>query len=173
MAAYSSDINLFATNFTKNKAANGGVFAVVANLYIELCIMDNNTVTGNGGIAYIEINSQLNITSSIFRGNSALGSGGVFWIRSSTINVRNSSFANNSVGVNSSVIDADDISMTNMSHTICIGNRVTGVKGGLLDDRTNTKIFLHDVKILQNYAPSCGAVILDIASTLEITDCEV
>ena len=171
LAVYSSDIKIFATNFTKNKAANGGVCAVGANLHIELCMMDNNTVTGNGGVAYMEINTQLNITTSIFNGNSALGSGGVFWIRSSTLNVRNSSFSNNSVGVNGGVIDADDMSLINMSHTICIRNKVTGGKGGLLDARTNTKIFLHDVKILENFAPSCGAVILDIASTLEITEC--
>ena len=172
LAAYSSSIKIFTSNFTKNMAVNGGVFAIGVNLFIVHCIRDNNTATGNGGVFYIEINSRLNITSGIFMGNSAFGSGGIFWIRNSTINVWNSSFVGNSVGVNGGVIDADDTSMINMSQTKCIGNKVKGGKGGVLDARTNTKIFLHDVKILQNYAPSCGAVVLDIASALEITQSE-
>ena len=168
----SSDIKIFTSNFTENKAVNGGVFLIAANLFIVLCIMDNNTATGNGGVAYIEENSQVNITTGTFMGNSALGSGGVFCIRNSTTNVWNSFFADNSVGVNGGVIDTDDISMINMSQTTCFGNKVKGGKGGVLNAGMNTKIFLHDVKLLQNYAPSCGTMLLD-ASTLKMTQSQV
>ena len=135
LAAYSSYIKIFTSNFTENMAVNGDVFAIGVNLFIVLihCIVENNNAGVNGGVFYTEINSQLNIATGIFMDNFAYGSGGVFWIRNSTINVWNSSFAENSVRVSGGVIDADDTSMINISHATCIGNKVIGGRGGVLD----------------------------------------
>ena len=99
-----SGVKLIACNFTGNSATNGGVFFIRGNLFLKNCIVINNTAHGDGGVGYLVEHSRINITTSIFRKNSAPGLGGVFWIRNSTAIVSNSSFVNNSAGTNGGVI---------------------------------------------------------------------
>ena len=78
LSVVNSNIRIITSNFTKNIANNGGVFVIKGNMIAVHCIMNNNTVTADGGVGYFEENSQSNIRFSILRGNKAHGSGGVF-----------------------------------------------------------------------------------------------
>ena len=96
LSADNSDIHLIASNFTRNNATNGGVFQVSGYMFIAYCIMNNNKAKGDGGVGYLDENSQINVIRSIFRANSAFNNGGVLWIRKrSTVSVWNSSFLQN------------------------------------------------------------------------------
>ena len=72
-----SNIEVISSNFTRNSATSGGVFSITGNLLIIDCMMNNNTANVDGGVGYLEDNSQINITNSTFNSNSAIGSGGV------------------------------------------------------------------------------------------------
>ena len=76
-----SNTGLIGSNFTKNNATNGGVFAVTGLLLIKSSILNNNTAKGGSRVEYLETNNQLNITRSFFRRNSAHNDGGVLWIK--------------------------------------------------------------------------------------------
>ena len=68
-------MQLIVSNFTGNTATNGGAFSISTNLFVTDCIIWSNTAYGNGGVGHIEENSQLDITTNIFRDNSAGGPG--------------------------------------------------------------------------------------------------
>ena len=93
LAATDSYVELFISNLTKNSATEGGAFATNGNLLIFHCAMNNNTAHGNGGVGYIEENSNINITDSVFRANVAVHAGGVLRLRKSIINITNSYIA--------------------------------------------------------------------------------
>ena len=128
--------------------------------------MTNNSVNGDGGVGYLEENSNINITTSIFRKNSAVGSGGVFRIRNSTANMWNSSFVSNRTGTYGGVIDAQYFSTINISQTSYYGN-VASV-GGAVYGRA-TRVFVNDSTMHQNSAFSCSAMVVEGTSVLEIS----
>ena len=165
--ADNSDIHLIASNFTGNNATNGGVFKVSGYIFIAYCIMNNNTAKGDGGVGYLDENSQINVIRSIFRANSAFNDGGVLWIRKSTASVWNSSFLQNWAGHIGGVVYVEYNSVINISQTICFGNK--GKYGGVLSARKNTTIFVHNSKILQNSADGCSGFYLNSASVLELS----
>ena len=76
-----SNVQFIDCNFTRNSATNGGIFTTSGNLLLVHCMINNNTADGDGGVGYLEENSNINVNTSVFRANSALGSGGIFWIR--------------------------------------------------------------------------------------------
>ena len=162
-----SDIRLIACNFTRNSATNGGVFQVSGHLFMAHCVMNNNTATGDGGVGYLEDNSQIYITASVFRANSAGNDGGVLQIIKSTVSVRNSSFLQNWTGYRVGVVYVEYNSAINITKTTYFGNK--GFNGGVLFARKNTTIFVNNLKILQNSAHICGAVMLRSASVLEMS----
>ena len=171
MFAESSDIRLIASNFTRNNATNGGVFKINGHLFIAHCIMNNNKANGDGGVGYVEENSKVNITTTLFRSNSAFNDGGVLWVRKSTVNVWNSSFVHNWAGFNGGVANVEYNSTINISLTTCFGNK--GGFAGVFMAKTNTKLFVHNSKIQQNFADVCAVVVLKSVSVLEISLSEV
>ena len=164
---HNSDIRLISSNFTGNNATNGGVFKISGHLFIAHCIMNNNKANGDGGVGYLEETSQINISTSIFRANSAFNNGGVLWIKRSTVNVWNSSFVHNWAGYNGGVANVEYNSTINISLTTCFGNK--GTYGGVVTASKKATLFVHNSKLLQNSADDCGAALLDSASVLEIS----
>ena len=139
-------------------------------MFLKNCVVTNNSVYGDGGVGYLEEHSKINITTSIFRKNSARGSGGVFRIRNSTAIVWNSFFVGNSAGTNGGVIYAEYFSRINISQTICYGNKAS--KSGVLYARA-ANVFVNDSIIQQNSAHRCGAIAVDTNSVLEVSFCQV
>ena len=131
------------------------------------CVMNNNTATGDGGVGYLEDNSQIYITASVFRANSAGNDGGVLRIIRSTVSVRNSSFFQNWAGYGGGVVYVEYNSAINITQTTYFGNK--GFYSGVLFAKKNTTIFVNNLKILQNSAHTCGAVMLRSASVLEMS----
>ena len=162
-----SDVSLIGSNFTGNSATNGGVFQISGYLFISHCMMNNTRANGDGGVGYIDENSQINITKSIFRANSALNNGGVFWIRKSTVTICNSSFKQNEAGFLGGVVNAEYNSKINITRTKFFGNK--GHHGGVLHIRWNTTLLVQNSKMLWNSADICATAIMDDASVLEIS----
>ena len=169
LSAVASNIEFIACNFIGNSATNGGVFSISGNLFLKNCVVTNNTAHGDGGVGYLEEHSKINITTSIFRKNSALGSGGVFRIRNITAIVWNSSFVSNSAGTNGGVIYAEYFSLINTSQTTYYGNKAG--TSGVFYVRTG-KVFVKHSMIQQNLAHSCAAMTID-ATSLEISFSQV
>ena len=169
LATTNSNVELFTSNFTNNSATEGGVFATDGNLLLDHCIISNNTAHGNGGVGYIEENSQMIITRSIFRFNSATHAGGVLWLKKAIANITNSVFVSNWAGIGGGVIDAQFSSLINISHITCFGNKNKGGEGGVLSARRKTKVWINNAKIQNNSAYLCGIILIDTASVLEIS----
>ena len=170
LAAANSNVELFTSNFTNNSATEGGTFAIGGNLLLDHCIMSNNTAHGNGGVGYIEENSQMKITRSVFRFNSATHAGGVLWLRKAIANITNSFFLSNWAGIGGGMIDAQFSSFINISHITCFGNKNKGGKGGVLSAKRKTKVWISNAKIRNNSAYLCGVMLIDTESVLEIRD---
>ena len=162
-----SNVHLIASNFTGNNANNGGVFHMSGYLFIAHCIMNNNTAYGDGGVGYLDENSQINITRSIFKKNSALNVGGVLQIRKSTVIIWNSSFVQNGAGFIGGVVNAEYNTKINVTQTTFYGNK--GHHGGVLYAKGNTTLFVLNSKIVQNSAFTCAAAMIYGASVLEIS----
>ena len=167
LSASHSNIELFSTNFTKNSATTGGAFATSGNVLFVQCIMNNNTAHGNGGVGYIEENGNINITTSVFRANSAVHAGGALWLKKSVVIIENSSIAFNWAEFTSSVIDAELFSLIKISHTVCFGNKIKGGNGDMLTARRNTTVWIQNSKFSNNTDYICAMVIC-IDSILEI-----
>ena len=167
LSATSSNVELFASNFTKNSATEGDAFSTSGNVLLIYCTMSNNTAQGNGGVGYIEENSQINITTSSFWFDSATYTGGVLWVRKSIVAITNSYIAFSWAGVDSGVIDAEFSSIINISHTTFFGNKVKGSKGGVLAAKRNTKVWILNSKMENNSAQGCGVILIDTASVLD------
>ena len=157
--------------FSQNHALNGGVFATNDNIFMENCLVWNNSAGGDGGVAYLEQNSRVNIISSEFSGNSAGGSGGVIWMRNAFGYIQKSSFSDNRAVLNGGVIDASDACVINITQTKFISN--TGGKSGVLFGRKKTKISLWATKMIENSASNCGIILIDEISTLEMYDSQI
>ena len=166
LTAVASNIQFITCYFIGNSATNGGVFSISGNLLLKNCVVTNNTAHGDGGVGYLKENSNINITSSIFRKNSAAGSGGVFMIRNSTANIWNSSFVSNRAGTYGGVIDTQYFSAINISQTSYYGN-IASV-GGALYGRA-TRVFVNDSTMHRNSAFSCSAMVVEGTSVLEIS----
>ena len=173
IAVVNSNINVSACTFTENTALiGGGVFYISGILFVKDSVMTNNSVSGDGGIAYLEVNSNVNIINSIFTTNVAISRGGVLWIRKGIAKVWNSSFVQNRAEISGGVIDAQH-SEINISRTVFDGNNVTNDKGGVIYGRMNTRIFASNSRIKHNSALNCGAIAIDVDSVLEISSSEV
>ena len=170
LTAFNSHVQFIACKFIGNSTTNGGVFSISGNFLLKNCEVINNSANADGGVGYLEENSQINIKSSIFKENSALGLGGVFWMKTSNATVWNSSFVNNSAGTNGGVIYAEYFSFINVSQTTCYGNKAS--TSGVLY-ATATKVFVNDSIIEQNSAGICGAISIDTASVFEMNFCQV
>ena len=168
LAAVKSDVHLTACNFIRNNAMKGGAFSINGTLYAIHCILVNNTAHLNGGVGYIGEDSNIKIKTAMFKANSALIYGGVFWIRQSIVNIDNSSFAYNWAGITSGVIDAQNTSIINICQATFSGNKANGGYGGVLIGRRSTKFFISDVKIQGNSAEKCGVMLIDTASVLQL-----
>ena len=166
VTAVNSNVQLIGCNFTRNNATNGGAFSLIGNLIITECIMNNNTAHGDGGVGYIEEPSKIKVTSSIFRENLALGSGAVLWVKKSNVSLLNSSFVNNRALTNGGVIDAEYLSLINISQTTCYGNKAD--IGGVLYGRT-AKVFISDSVVQENVAYICSAMSMYVSSVFEIS----
>ena len=139
---FKSNIQLITCTFSGNSATKGGVFVVTGNLLLLDCTMNKNSATGDGGVGYLEDNSQINIKTSRFNLNSANGSGGVLQIRKATVNVWNSTFAKNRAQFSGGVIDAQYFSLINISGTKFLGN--TASRSGVLYGSSSTKVYMSD-----------------------------
>ena len=168
LTAVNSNIQLIACNFTRNSATHGGAFSMIGNLIITDCVMKNNTAGGDGGVGYLEEPSKITITTSIFSQNSADGSGGVLWIKKCNMSMLNSSFVNNMALTNGGVIDADYLSLINISQATCYGNKAG--EGGVLYGRA-ANVSISDSVMQQNVA-DC-ALSMHVSSVLEISFSQV
>ena len=171
MVSRNSIVQFRACNFSRNHALNGGVFVTNDNIFMEKCLVWNNSASGDGGVAYLEQNSKVNIISSEFSGNLAGGSGGVIWMKSAIGYIQNSSFSDNRAVLNGGVIDASDACVINITKTKFTSN--TGGKSGVLFGRKKNKISLWATKMIGNYAYNCGTIIIDEISTLEMYDSQI
>ena len=140
-----SNIQIFSNNFSRNIATNGGIFAGNGHLF-------NNTTKSHGGVGYFEENSKIYITTSIFRANVALGSGGVLSIRNGFGTVTKSSFEQNSAEVKGGVFFMENCCTIQIFKVICLGNNVKYGVGGVLNAERQTKVYVTDAKIQQNSA---------------------
>ena len=78
IAAVNSNIKVFDCKFTQNGSMiGGGVFTISGNLFVKYSVVSNNYVYGDGGVAYLEENSLVEIQNSYFSMNTADGVGGV------------------------------------------------------------------------------------------------
>ena len=170
LAATDSDIELFTSDFTENTATEGGAFATNGNMILVQCIMSNNTAHGNGGVGYIEENSNINITTSVIRSNSAVHAGGVLWVRKGIVAITHSSIAQNEAGV-SAVIDAQFSSVVNISHSTCDRNKVKEQSGSVFIFSRNTKISIQNSKIGNNSADCLMTI--DSDSVIDICHSQV
>ena len=168
IAAVNSDIKVFSCIFIENGARYGGVFAISGSLFVRDSVMSNNAANGDGGVAYLEENSQVNILDSTFNLNLAATRGGVLLIMRGTVNVWNSSFTQNKAALSGGVISALYTSIINISQTTFYGNRVIFGKGGVVYGGMASRILVSESTIKQNSAHHCGAIIID-ASVLEIS----
>ena len=188
-------INVTDTEFMYNKAVNGGCFyiSVAIILFLHNCSFTNNFAQlnggaiyagnsdikifscnftrnyarmGNGGVGYLGENSQIKISTSAFRTNLVIDSGGVFCVRNSTVSVWNSTFVQNQAATGG-VIDAQYSSFINMSQTYFLENKA--ITGGVLGGKVRTKVFVSDSIIQQNSAEECGVITLDTHSAFEIS----
>ena len=149
------------------------VSATNGNLILVKCIMNNNTVHGNGGVGYLEENSDSNVKTSVFRANSALNAGGVLWARKGIVIIKNSSIAFNEAGVSGGVIEAQSSSVINISHTTCLRNKVEGAMGRVFNVIGNTKVLVNNSKILNNIAGGSSIMSIDGNSVLEICHSQI
>ena len=168
-----SNIQIFSNNFSRNIATNGGIFAGNGHLFAQHCLMFNNTAKSHGGVGYFEENSKIYITTSIFRANVALGSGGVLSIRNGFVTVTKSSFEQNSAEVKGGVFFMENSCNIQIFKLICLGNNVKYGVGGVLNAERQTKVYVKDAKIQQNSALFCGAMYIGSDSTLKIRDSEI
>ena len=168
IAAVNSDIKIFDCKFTENEAMiAGGVFTISGILFVKDSVISNNYVHGDGGVAYLEENSLVEIQDSYFLMNIADGVGGVLSMTRGTARVSNSSFVSNRAQIRGGVIDAQYSSMINISRTKCYGNQATNGHGGVVHARVDTKVYVHNSIFIKNSAHTCGAVLIDVASVLE------
>ena len=167
-----SNIELFATDFTKNSATEGGAFATSGNLLLVHCILNNNTAHVKGGVGYRKENSNINITTSVFRSNSAVHAGGALWLRKSIVNITNSLIAFNWAEFASGVIDAQFFSVIKISHITCVGNKIEGGTGHILSAKGNTTVWIQNSKFSNNIAGNCG-ILIDINSILGISHSQI
>ena len=87
----------------------GGVYAPVKILdviYLESCILVNNSAVRNGGGMFLTQATKFVVTSCSFAGNSAGSSGGAVWMDSSVLDVQSSSFTRNEAGLSGGAIRA-------------------------------------------------------------------
>ena len=167
LAAANSNVELFTSNFMNNSATEGGTDG---SLLLDHCRFSNNTAYGNGGVGYIEENSQIKITRNVFRFNSATHAGGVLWLRKAVVNITDSVFVSNWAGIDGGVIDAQFSSLINISHITCFENKNKGGEGGVLSVRRKTKVWINHAKIQNNSAYRCGVMVIDMASVFEISN---
>ena len=145
IAAVNSDSKVFDCKFTQNGAMiGGGVFTISGTLFVKDSVISNNYVHGDGGVAYLEENSLVEIQDSYFLMNTAEGVGGVLSMTRSTARVSNSSFVSNRAPIRGGVIDAQYLSMINISRTTCYGNQVTNGYGGVVHARVDTKVYVNN-----------------------------
>ncbi|MNK37608.1 putative outer membrane protein pmp19 precursor [compost metagenome] len=106
-ALYSAgSVNISGTSFLQNKSTGSGsaIYLIHSGLTssIDKTTFLTNTSTGNYGAIYFSsgtvttsVTGVLNLSNSIFRGNTTTGSGGALMIQSGTVNAYNNVFANN------------------------------------------------------------------------------
>ena len=167
-----SGVRLIACKFTRNIATNGGVFSISGKLFVTDCIMNNNTANGDGGVGYLQENSQINIISSTFKANTALHDGGVLWIRKGNANVWNSSFVQNNANLHGGVICAQYSSQINISETTFLRNKA-GKAAGVIWGKKSTKAFVNNSIIKHNSANIGGMMFISILSVFEISFCQI
>ena len=167
----SSNIHLIGCNFTGNTAKeDGGVFLISGSLFISHCIMTDNTAQRDGGVGVLGVNSQVNISTTVFSGNSALRSGGVLSILSGHVRVWNSSFMKNTAGVGGGVIFTLYHSLLDISQTTHYTNKAD--IGGVLFGKAS-KVSVKDSLIHGNSATMCGVLAIYEKSVLEISFSQV
>ena len=168
----SSNVQFIDCNFTRNSATNGGIFATSGNLLLVHCLMKNNTADGDGGVGYLEENSNITVMASVFKANSAVGYGGVFWIRKGNVSIMDTSIVHNRAGHRGGVIDSQN-SNINISQTACWENAVKGGNGGVLAVEMGTSVSISDANIQNNSARAGGAMLIDTDSVLEICHSQI
>ena len=98
--------------------------------------------------------------------NLAHGSGGVLRIRHSFSTITHLSFEHNSADLDGGVIFMENACVINISQVICSGNKVKLGVGGVLNAERQTKVYVIDSKMQQNYARFCGAIFVGSGSVL-------
>ena len=174
VSAESSDItHISHSNFTKNSATNGGTLASSGTILMSNCVVNKNTVSGDGGSLYLEEGSKINITNSEFTENSAFGAGGFMSITTGTVTITNSSFKKNTAGTDGGVISAKHMCVINIIQTLFSENKAKGGDGSVLIGKDTTRVFVNDTQIQQNSAYSSGVMKIDGNSVLEFYQTQV
>ncbi len=128
-------------NHNLDNRSGGGVFNL-AELTIENCIIENNSIAGRGGGVINGSNSSgltatLTIRDSIIRGNSANVGGGIYNAASGTASVYDSEISDNDIGGSngSGIYNSGSMLVQNSrienNHSDSIGSTISNVAGDL------------------------------------------
>ena len=166
-------IHISHSNFTKNSATNGGILASSGTILMFNCVVNNNTVSGDGGSLYLEEGSKINITKSEFTENSAFGAGGVMYITTGTVTITKSSLKKNTAGTDGGVISAKHMCVITIIQTLFSENKAKGGDGSVLIGKDATRVFVSDTQIQKNSAYSSGVMNIDGNSVLEFYQTQV
>ncbi|MEM8897758.1 MAG: choice-of-anchor Q domain-containing protein, partial [Bacteroidota bacterium] len=94
------DLRFFNTTFNWNFAENGGGAITVrdSRLRVSRCIFSNNRAFDTDGAAIYAFDTRVNVDNSLFYGNKADVFGGAIGIRDGVLNIKSSTFSENSAG---------------------------------------------------------------------------
>ena len=127
------------------------------------CLTFNNIAYGDGGVV-TSAESEIVITTSIFKRNKALGSGGVFHVTGGKMLLENSRFVTNVAGVIGGVLIALNLAVVHITQSFCFENQAE-FEFGVLSAKNHGKTVISDTKIIQNSAHNYGALgIIDYSS---------
>ena len=94
-------------------------------------------------------------------------------MRKGNASVWNSPFVNNWAGSSGGVIDVGYISLVNVKQSNFMKNKVNSGKGGVLVAKIGSNVSISDVIIQENSAHSCGAVLIDSSSVIEMSHSQI
>ncbi len=172
------------TVFTENTATNGGVIYAAndANVLISGGTFDSNSSTSHGSVGYCSDHSVVTITAIRAGGNTSDGSGGVFYVHSSTLTIDESDSGSvffgpltqgssgNSTGVSGSVIYASTSAIVDIHGGTFDGNSAA-TNGGAITAANTSSVTISNAIFSNNTAKGGGAISVAGDATVSLNSC--
>ncbi|MFZ3071162.1 MAG: right-handed parallel beta-helix repeat-containing protein [Anaerolineaceae bacterium] len=169
--SYSGNVNITDSTFAGNGApwsvedgGGGAIFSDYDSLTIINSIFDSNTATGSSGGAILS-SSLMDIRLSTFTNNSA-DSGGAIFNSGEDSTIANSTFSDNSASAagisGGAVVNSDELTISNST---IYGNSAIGSGGGI--GNISGTLRLRNTIVANNTADNCGGIIANGGSNLD------